>query len=82
MMKKTWESQKSKKAQETQMLGGMPNSQEKVIAKTKWECPRQNNEKGQIKEEWQKKKWKTQRVELLIVIFGLWNLKTLFESYE
>jgi hypothetical protein len=79
---KPWESQKGKKVQETQMLGGMPKSQEKMIAKTKWACPGQNNEKGQIKEERQKKRWKTQRVELLIVIIGLWNLETLFEPYE
>jgi len=37
------------------MLGGVPKSQEKVIAKIKWVCPGQNNEKGQTKEEWQKK---------------------------
>jgi hypothetical protein len=29
---------KGKRAQETQMLGGMPKSQEKVITKIKWEC--------------------------------------------
>ena len=28
-MEKLWESQKSKRAQKTQMLGGMPKSQEK-----------------------------------------------------
>jgi hypothetical protein len=73
---------KKKGAQKTQMLGGVPKSQEKVIAKIKWVCPGQNNEKGQTKEEWQKKRWKTQRLKLLIVIFSLWNLETLFESYE
>jgi hypothetical protein len=57
MITKLWESQKGKKAQETQMLGGMPKSQEKVIAKTKWVCPDQNNKKWQIKEEWLKKRW-------------------------
>jgi hypothetical protein len=36
----------------------MPKSQEKMIAKTKWICPGQHNEKGQIKEELQKKKMK------------------------
>jgi hypothetical protein len=39
------------------MLGGMPKSQEKMIAKTKWVRPDQNNEKGQIKEERLKKRW-------------------------
>jgi len=29
---------KGKRAQETQMLGGMPKSQEKVITKIKWVC--------------------------------------------
>jgi len=82
MMKKLWESQKGKRAQKTQTLGGIPKSQETMIAKTKWICPGQHNEKGQIKEEWQKKRWKTQIVELLIVILGLWNLETLFEPYE
>ena len=28
------------------------------------------------------KRWKTQKVELLIVILNLWNLETLFEPYE
>jgi len=64
------------------MLGGMPKSQEKIIAEIKWVCPIQNNEKGQIKEEQQKKRWKIQRVELRIVILSLWNLETLFESYK
>jgi len=31
MMKKPWESQKGKTTQETQKLGSMPNSKEKVI---------------------------------------------------
>jgi len=30
--KKPWESQKDKRAQETQMIGGIPKSQEKLIA--------------------------------------------------
>ena len=34
--KKPWESQKGIRAQETQMLEGMPKSQEKVITKIKW----------------------------------------------
>jgi hypothetical protein len=34
-----WESQKGIKAQETQMLGGMPKSLEKVTSKIKWVCP-------------------------------------------
>jgi hypothetical protein len=38
--------------------------------------------KKQIKEEQQKKRWKTQRVKLLIVIINLWNLDTLFEPCE
>ena len=29
---------KGERAQETQMLGGMPKSQEKVITKIKWVC--------------------------------------------
>ena len=35
-MRKSWESQKGERAQETQTLRGMPKSQEKVIAKKKW----------------------------------------------
>ena len=81
-MRKSWESQKGERAQETQTLRGMPKSQEKVIAKKKWVYPSQNKEKGQIKEERQKKRWKTQRVKLLIVILSLWNLETLFKPYE
>jgi hypothetical protein len=54
---------KNKGAQETQMLGGMPKSQEKVIAKIKWVCPGQNNEKWQTKEEWQKKKMKNTKTQ-------------------
>ena len=37
--KMPWESQKGIKAQETQMLGGMPKSLEKVTSKIKWVCP-------------------------------------------
>jgi len=37
--KKPWESQKGIRAQETQMLGGMPKSLEKVTSKIKWVCP-------------------------------------------
>jgi hypothetical protein len=33
-----WESQKDIRAQETQMLGGMPKSLEKVTSKIKWVC--------------------------------------------
>ena len=36
--KKLWESQKDIRAQETQMLGGMPKSLEKVTSKIKWVC--------------------------------------------
>jgi len=64
------------------MLGGLTKSQEEVIAKTKWVYPNQNNKKRQIKEERQKKRWKTQRVEWLIVIPSLWNFEKLFEPYE
>jgi len=55
-MKKPWESRKGKRAQETQWLGGMPKSQEKVITKIKWVCPRKEmkKEKGRIKEKRQK----------------------------
>ena len=80
-MKKPWDSRKGKRAQETQWLGGMPKSQERVITKIKWVCPSKAMKK-QIKEEWQKKRWMTQRVELLIVILNLWNPETLFEPYE
>jgi len=38
------------------MLGGMPKSQEKIIVKTKWVCPNQNNEKGKSKRSSKKKK--------------------------
>jgi hypothetical protein len=37
--KKPWESQKGMRAQETQMLGGMPKSLEKMTSKIKWVCP-------------------------------------------
>jgi len=76
---------KGKRAQETQMLGGMPKSQEKVITKIKWVCSSKamkKKKRGQIKEERQKKIWMTSRVKLLIVIFSLWNPETLFEPYE
>jgi hypothetical protein len=59
----------------------MPKSQERVITKIKWVCPNKAMKK-QIKEERQKKIWKTQRVKLLIVILSLWNPETLFEPYE
>jgi hypothetical protein len=39
-MKKPWESQKGKRAQETQWLGGMPKSEERLITKIKWVCLR------------------------------------------
>jgi len=49
-MWKPWESWKGKEAQETQMLGGMPKSQEKVITKIKWVGPKKAmKKKGQIK---------------------------------
>ena len=60
-----WEKRKSRekakkgiKAQETQMLGGMPKSLEKkVTSKIKWVCPSKaiKKKKQQIKEERQKK---------------------------
>jgi hypothetical protein len=65
-MKKQRKSQKDKKAQETQWLEGMPKSQERVITKIKWACPSKAMKK-QIKEEQQKKRWKTQTVELVII---------------
>jgi len=56
-MKKPWESRKGKRAQETQWLGGMPKSQEKVITRIKWVCLRKEmKKKGRIKEKWQKKR--------------------------
>ena len=46
---------KGKRAQETQILGGMPISQEKVITKIKSVCSsgamKKKKKKGQIKEE-------------------------------
>jgi len=79
-----------KRALETQMLGDMPKSQERVTTKIKWVYPRSEytlekqwkKEKGQIKEKQQKKRWRTQRVELLIAILSIWNLETLFEPSE
>ena len=77
-----WEKRKSYKkakkgikAQETQMLGGMPKSLEKVTSKIKWVCPSKaiKKKKQQIKEVWQKKIGMTSRVKLLIVILSLWN---------
>jgi hypothetical protein len=55
-MKNPWESRKGKRAQETQWLEGMPKSQEKVITKIKWVCPRKamKKEKRQIKGKRQK----------------------------
>jgi len=78
---------KGTRAQETQMLGGMPKLQEKVTTKIKWVCSskamkKKKKKKGKTKEEWQKKRWTTWRVELLIVILSLWNLETFFEPYE
>ena len=72
---KPWESRKGKRAQETQWLGGMPKSQERVITKIKWVCP-STTMKRQIKEERWKKRWTTQKVKLLIVILSLWNPET------
>ena len=69
------------KAQETQMLGGIRKSLEKVTSKIKWVCHSKaiKKKKRQIKEERQNKIWMTSRVKLLIVILGLWNPETLFE---
>jgi len=91
--KKLWESRKGKRAQETQWLGGMPKSQERVITKIKRVCPSivitkikrvcpSIVIKKQIKKERRKKRWTTQRVELLIVILSLWKPETLFEPYD
>jgi len=73
-----------KEPKKLKMLGGMPKSLEKMTSKIKWVCPikARKKEKGQIKEERQKKIWMTSRVKLLIVIFSLWNPETLFEPYE
>jgi len=53
----------------------MPKSQERVITKIKYALEKQKKrkkeKKGRIKEEWQKKRGMTQRVELLIVILNL-----------
>ena len=80
-----WESQKAKEPKKTQMLEGMPKSQEKVITKIKWvyssKAMKKKKKEGQIKEERQKKIWMTSKVKLLIVIFSLWNPETLFEPY-
>jgi len=71
--KKLWESQKGIRAQETQMLGGMPKSLENVTSKIKWVCPSKaiKKKKQQIKEKRQKKIGMTSRVKLLIVILSL-----------
>ena len=61
------------KAQETQMLGGIFKSLEKVTSKIKWVCPNKaiKKKKQQIKEKCQKKMWMTSRVKLLILILSL-----------
>jgi len=55
---------KGKRAQEIQMLGGMPKSQEKVITKIKWVCSSKAMKKkkggkskksGKRKYEWRQK---------------------------
>ena len=81
---------KGKRAQETQMLGGMPKSREKVITKIKWVCSskamkRKKKEKGAKQRRAAKIYiyiWMTSRVKLFIVIFSLWNPETLFEPYK
>jgi len=75
--KKPWESQKGIRAQETQMLGGMPKSLEKMTSKIKWVCHSKaiKKKKRQIKEERQNKIWMTSRFKLLIVILSFETLK-------
>jgi hypothetical protein len=63
MMKKPWKSQKRQKRPRNSNAREHAQITRKVIAKTKWVCPDQNNEKRQIKEEQQKKRWKTRKVE-------------------
>jgi hypothetical protein len=41
-----WEIQKGIRAQEIQMLGGMPKSLEKVTCKIKWACPNKVKKKA------------------------------------
>ena len=84
MKKKEWKSpEKAKTSPRNSNARGMPKSQERVTTKIKWVYPRKvMKKKGLIKEKRQKKRWKTQRVELLIAILSLWNLETLFEPYE
>ena len=72
--KMPWESQKGIKSPR--------NSNARGHAQITRKSDSQNNDKGQIKEERQKKMWMTSRVKLLIVILGLWNPETLFEPYE
>jgi hypothetical protein len=53
------------------------------MAKIKWVCPGQNNEKREKPKKSRKRKWwKTHRVELMIMILSLCNLEILFEPYE
>jgi len=82
--KKTMRKPERQKSPRNSMTRGMPKSQERVITKIKWVCLRKAGKKrnGWIKEEQQKKRRMTQRVELLIVILSLWNPETLFEPYE
>jgi len=84
--KMPWEGQKGIKAQETQMLGGMPKSLEKVTSKIKWVCPSKAIKKkeatNQRRAAKNKIKWMTSIVKLLIVILSLWNPEILFEPYE
>ena len=56
-MKKPWESRKGKRAQETQWLGGMSKSQEKVITRIKWACLRKQmkKKKGESKKSGKKR---------------------------
>jgi hypothetical protein len=54
-MRKSWESQKGERAQETQTLRDMPKSQEKVIAKKKWVYPSQTKKKDKSKKSGKRK---------------------------
>jgi len=74
---------REKKLQENQKGIKSPrNSNARGHAHITRKSDSQNNDKGQIKEEQQKKMWMMLRVKLLIVILGHWNPKTLFEPYE
>jgi hypothetical protein len=55
MMKKPWESQRGKRAQETQMLGECPNHKKKWYPKQSEYAPDKTTKKGKSKKSDQRK---------------------------